>query len=79
MRATLVGGFLLPNERQSLCVSLTNEDTVCVPYLSFFPGQVRLRAAGDRGSEKLLTPYSTVRLRGFEEPPKDPASRLGRD
>jgi len=43
-----------------------------------YPGQVRLRAADDRGSETLLTTHSTVRLRCFEEPSKDPASRLGR-
>ena len=71
--------FLLPNERQSLCVSLTEK----VPFAFFisvsYPAQVRLRAEGDRGSEKLLTTYSSVRLRCFEEPPTDPASRLGRD
>ena len=44
-----------------------------------YPAQVRLRAEGDCGSEKLLTTYCSVRLCCFEEPTTDPASRLGRD
>jgi hypothetical protein len=79
MRATLLGGFLLPNERQSLRVSLTKKVPLAFLISVSYPAQVRLRAAGDRGSEELLTTYSTVRLCCFEEPPKDPASRLGRD
>jgi hypothetical protein len=71
--------FLLRNERQSLCVSLAKKVPFAFLVSVSYPGQVRLRAAGDRGSKKLLTTYSTVRLRCFEEPPKDPASRLGRD
>jgi hypothetical protein len=78
-RETLVGGFLRRNERQSLCVSLTKKVWFAFLIAVSCPGQVRLRAAGDRGSGKLLTTCSTVRLRGFEEPPKDPARRLGRD
>jgi hypothetical protein len=78
MRATVVGGFLLPNERQILYVSLTKKVPFAFPISVSLPKQLRLRAAGDRGSENLLTTYSTVRLGCFEEPPKDPASRLGR-
>ena len=55
------------------------EGTVAFLISVSLPKQVRLRAAGDRGSKKLLTTYRTVRLGCFEEPPQDPTGRLGRD
>jgi len=58
---------------------LTNKVPFAFLIAVSYPGQVRLRAAGHRGSGKLLTTCSTVRLRCFEEPPKHPASRLDRD
>jgi hypothetical protein len=59
-------------------VSLTKKVPFAFLISVSYPGRVRLRAAGDRGSENLVTTHSTVRLRCFEEPPKDPASRSDR-
>jgi hypothetical protein len=72
-------GFSSPNERQSLGVALTKKVPLCVSYLSFFCAG-RLRAAGDRGSEKYSLPtarFDSVVSRSHPRTP--PAGWAGAD